>query len=57
MLFSGNKMGRCACIAEENQQDDQGLAPLEQIGSNCSSGGVGVGPGDKKWAALKTDVV
>jgi hypothetical protein len=47
----------CACIAEKNWQDDQGLMPLEQTGSSCSSGGVGTGPRDKKWAASKTDVV
>jgi hypothetical protein len=48
-------MGRCAHFAEENWQDDQGLTPLEQTGSSCLFR-VGVGPGDKKWAASKTNV-
>jgi hypothetical protein len=49
-------MGRCAGVAEENWQDDQGLASLEQTGSGCSSGGVGERPGDEKWTASKTGV-
>jgi hypothetical protein len=56
VLFSGNKIGRCVGITEENWQDDQGLAPPEQTGSSCSPGEVGVGRDCKIGIALKIEL-
>jgi hypothetical protein len=51
-------MGRCACIADKKiARMIRDWRPPEQTGSSCSSGGVGAGPGDEKWATSKTDVV